>query len=173
MLVSTVCWSLSAVGQAVAVAVAEPGLGGTPLIYQPVIVDTTLHFRSKELVCRCAYGEEEPAVEWYNANWGSVRKCECAREVYQLGLVWDPFFDRGTYSPKLISRDVRSTLTRTSDTTFVYEEVYHEHQPTLPERDLLFNTKNVVSTDSTYLEEPYSGEMKLKVERMVELKDLY
>ena len=168
--------TLLALGQEpVAVARELPMVNGIPytVVFQPVIADSTSHFLSKDLVCRCAYQDEFPWIEWYKADWAMIRKCECASELYRLEFVWDDFFDRGEYVPKLIERDVRSTLTRVSDTTFTYAEVGREHQTMDGEESLfMFDVRKVVQNDSAYFEDRDSQRMKLTVQKKVELKML-
>jgi hypothetical protein len=168
------CTALLASGQdPVATAVPVPMVNGVPytVIYQPAFSDTTVQFLSRDLVCRCAYGDENPWLEWYKADWSRIRKCECARELYQLELVWDDFFDRGTYQPKEVVHDVRSTMTRDSDSTFTYVELAPEDKSTsLEAKTFLFNTGLVTQSDSLYAEDYDSRAFKLTVEKIVELR---
>ena len=170
------CCALFGFGQEPVTATRElPMVNGVPytVVFQPVIADSTSHFLSKDLVCRCAYREQLPWIEWYKADWAMVRKCECASELYRLEFIWDDFFKRGEYIPRLIERDIRSTLTRASDTTFIYVEVPREQHPMDGKESLfLFDVRKVLQSDSSYFEDADSRMIRLTVEMMVELKRL-
>ena len=136
------------------------------VIHQPVVSDSTLLFFAPDLVWKCAYSSGELEVEWDDADFARVKRCEGAIETY--GRVRSA---QGGYEYKLQKREVRALLQRTSDTTFTYSALRKANSAKVSrEVPLALDLAKPVWTDSSYTEQ-CSGEIELEVRIKVRLSE--
>ncbi len=162
---SAICLS-SLAQDPVSVARAEPIVWSPRVVYSPIITDSTLLLLSPNLVWRCAQDGYWGGGTLFEVDFEHVVSCEGRREVYELVRGHGDY-----YSYRCIIQDLRAKLMRTSDTTFLYTEMSPQDTTAIVRSvALVMDMSMVVNVDSLYTEDIQSGDMRLRVSKMVELK---
>lgn len=105
-------------------------------------------------------------VEWYEADFSDVATCECTRDLY----TYVPNQNHRGYHQKLLSRELRARLVRDSETTFLYSEYDPADSAVLRSFQMLFDTSEIVRTDTMFTEDLISGKMTMEVTKLVKLE---
>jgi len=136
-------------------------------IHQPIFTDSTLLFGKPWLVWHCLCSTPDDYEFYYDVDLGSIRKCWGRKEVFDRVEV------NGVYS--FVQEELGqlyATLERTAS-GFLYAEVPLDSSKTAaPMRTvrLLFNTDNVVRTDTSAVGMWGRDGSVTRITRYVELK---
>ena len=170
---TTLCLSLNglvlfASGQIVVTTAGEESIMWLPqVMYRPFITDSTLLMLSPDLVWRCELKDFWGGGTYFEVDLEHVISCEGRKEVYELVRGYGECY---IYQP--ISRTLRARLTRTSESSFLCTELATDDTTSvvrsIPLKVDLSGKPAYI--DSSYTEDIQSGNMRLTISKMIELK---
>ena len=148
------------VGQSNSVSLSEPLTLSPTTIYKPVFLDTSLITADKTLVWSCNNGLVRHNGDQKDyLDLRTLSTCQYSYEIYQ----------KTESGYKLIDRQPKVELIKTSDSTLTYTEISSIGESVFT-KALHFDMDRIVKTDSSYVENPSSRKMELTVTNLIEVK---
>ncbi|MBL7955279.1 MAG: hypothetical protein JNJ91_09580 [Flavobacteriales bacterium] len=143
---------------------AEGWPAGTEVIYQPVVLDTTLLFPKPWLVWLCTCACPVEFEFYYEVDFRTVRTCWGRKEVFDREEVM------GVYA--FVQRGLGElyAMLEESGEGFVYKELSHEDSTATRTVQLQFDTAHVLRTDTAVVGQWGKDEYVTRITRYVELK---
>ena len=170
LLVSTLLGWADARAQALLPSFTERPAEGWPaeteVIYQPVVLDTTLLFPKPWLVWLCTCDCPVEYEFYYEVDFRSVRTCWGRKEVFDREEVM------GVYA--FVQRGLGElyAMLEESEDGFVYKELSHEDSTATRTVQLRLDTAHVLRTDTAVVGHWGKDDYVTRITRYVELKQL-
>lgn len=172
MILSCITWLMC--GDACAQAVlpsftkrpAEGWPAETEVIYQPVVLDTSLLFPKPWLVWLCTCDCPVEYEFYYEVDFRKVRTCWGRKEVFDREEVM------GVYAFVQRGPGKLHAMMERSDEGFVYKELSHEDSTATRTVQLRLDTAHVLRTDTAVVGQWGKDDYVTRITRYVELRPL-